>query len=74
MKHKKIIKHYVETLEQAKHLAIQNRDVEALVAISDRWYALMDSMDEEGQNKIVLGFTSQENDDDSRKTGNKRKG
>ena len=73
MKHKKIIKHYVETLERAKSLAIENRDVEALVAISDRWYALMESLDEEGQHKVVLGFSNQEKTDDSRKTIDKRK-
>lgn len=74
MKHKKIVKRFVASLGKAEELAIQNRDVEALVAISDRWYALMESMDEESQNRLALGFISQEKENDSGKATDKRKG
>ena len=73
VKHKKIIKRFVKTLDKAEELARENRDVEALVAISDRWYALMESMDEESQQRLALGFVSKEKQDDSGKADHKRK-
>lgn len=63
----------IKILEDATTLAIENRDVEALVAISDRWYALMESADHNSHEKIVVGFTNQENIDDQSKAKHKRK-
>lgn len=68
----KIMKRYVKTLNDAEKLASENRDVEALVAISDRWYALMESINEE-EKKIIVGFTSKEKHDDDAKRHDKRK-
>jgi len=68
----KIMKRYVKTLNDAEKLASENRDVEALVAISDRWYALMESLDEEDK-KIIVGFTGKEKHDDDAKRHDKRK-
>ncbi|NBR22909.1 MAG: hypothetical protein EBU08_03815 [Micrococcales bacterium] len=73
MNHEKMMKKFVRTLKKAEKMALQNRDAELLVAISDRWYALMDGPHGE-DGRIPIGFVKQENDNDSGKASNKRKG
>lgn len=73
MKNKKFIKKMIRTLEAAEKMAVENRDVELLVAISDRWYALMDGISESDQHKLTIGFIDQEKSNDDRKANNKRK-
>ena len=46
-------------------MAFENRDAEMLVAISDRWYALIDQYDEKPKKQHRLGFTIQEESNDS---------
>jgi hypothetical protein len=74
MKNKKIIQKVIKNLEQAEKLALENRDVESLVIISDRWYSLIDNINHNDSNKLNIGFVSQEKNDDSGKTSNKRSG
>lgn len=63
----------VKTLKRALKLASRNRDVEALVAISDRWYALMEHAYGQDDNRIPAGFITQEMQSDSGKKSDKRK-
>jgi len=64
----------VDTLKRAVKIASSNRDVEALVAISDRWYALMEHAHGDEETKPPVGFTIQEKINDSGKKADKRKG
>lgn len=74
MKNKKIMKKFVKSLTEAEKIARENRDVEALVAISDRWYALFHGDDEDDRHRLALGFISQELHNDSGKAHDQRKG
>lgn len=67
-------KRYTKALKKAEKIAVENRDAELLVAISDRWYAFSHSDEDDAQSNFALGFINQENGDDSRKTADKRKG
>lgn len=69
---KKAMKKTFKALEDATQLAIQNRDIEALIAISDRWAVLADSMINSKENHLI-GFVGQEKND-REKAGDKRKG
>lgn len=60
----------VDTLKKATKIASSNRDADSLMAIFDRWYALMEHA--YGDDKHPVGFTSQERPDG--KTSDKRKG
>lgn len=69
MKSKNALKKYMKTLKIAERLARENRDAELLVAISDRWYALIED-EEDSNEKISLGFTNQEKMNDRSKASN----
>lgn len=61
----------VETLKRATKIASRNSDADSLMAIFDRWYALMEHS--YGDDKHPVGFTVQESTNDSSKASNKRK-
>lgn len=53
------------SLYVAMEFAVQHRDVEAILAISDRWLRMYDELTSSSQEKtpIKLGFVKDDNDD-----------
>ena len=72
MNNKKILRKSIKALDNANKIAFENRDAELLVAISDRWYALIEQDKEEHQ-PHRLGFVIQEESNDHGATKHKRK-
>lgn len=56
-----------KTLEDARQFAIEHRDVDALIAISDRWSAITErayKIKNSHKNNVRVGFTTLEEIDD----------
>lgn len=70
--YKKSMKKSFQILERATELALQHRDIEALIAIADRWVLFADRLNETDTEELPIGFISQEKNDRD-KAGHKRK-
>ena len=71
--YKKSVKKTFSTLEKATQLALEHRDVDSLIAISDRWIIFAERLNDGDVEELPIGFISQERNDRD-KTSDKRKG
>ena len=71
---KRAIKKSFIILEKATELAVEHRDVESMLAISDRWTMFAEILGDSSLKEIPIGFIGQEKNDREDKASHKRKG
>lgn len=59
-----ILSQCATSLDTAFNYALEHRDVEAMLAVSDRWlrlYAMLSNLDDEEKETLKLGFINDDN-------------